>query len=97
MTSVINFDLLAIDFFNTYQTDHAIHVKELSILRVITQPHHVLENEFAKNFRSRKYLVKMCKISYEIFLDFLQDNNGNNSSFLLRLVNQYLNIEGVII
>ncbi|CAI2169147.1 15336_t:CDS:10 [Funneliformis geosporum] len=79
----------ATDFFNAYQSDHVIHVKELNTMRVTTQPYHVQENEFAQNFRTRKYLVKMCQTSFEIFLDYLE----NNSNFLIRLVNQYLHIE----
>ena len=73
-----------------------MHVRELNIMQVIKHPQHVQENEFAKTFRSKKYPIQMSPTSYDILIDFLQDNppNGNNNSFLIRLVNQSLNIEG---
>lgn len=88
--------LLATEFFEEFQLDHKMHSRELGTMRVIKYSHHVQENEFAKNFRSKKYPIQMSSISYDIFFDFLQDNppNGSSNSFLFRLVNQSLNIEG---
>ncbi|CAJ0759869.1 17419_t:CDS:10 [Entrophospora sp. SA101] len=80
----------AMDFFNIYQLDHEIHLNEINKMKFITQPQHIQENEFVQNFRSKKYTVPMSKISYEILIHFLQDN-----TFLLTMVNQYINIEVV--
>ncbi|RIA86196.1 WD40-repeat-containing domain protein [Glomus cerebriforme] len=84
----------ATDFFNTFHLEHKMHIKELNTMRVIKYPQHVQENEFAKTFRSKKYPIQMSSTSYDILIDFLQSPpNGNNNSFLFRLVNQSLNIE----
>ncbi|RHZ46774.1 hypothetical protein Glove_606g89 [Diversispora epigaea] len=80
----------ASDFFNTYQSDHIIHEKELKTLRVITHPHHVNENELAQKFRSKKFTVKMSQTSLDILLDLLQSN-----SLLLRIVNQNIKIDKI--
>ncbi|CAG8678076.1 6516_t:CDS:10 [Cetraspora pellucida] len=78
----------ATEFFDTFQSDHSTHIKELKSLRVITHAHHIQENELAQNFLSKKFPVQMTNTAYDIFIDFLQDK-----SFLLRIVNQHLKIE----
>ncbi|CAG8627994.1 8401_t:CDS:10 [Gigaspora rosea] len=78
----------ATEFFDTFQSDHSTHIKELKSLRVIAHAHHIKENELAQNFLSKKFPVQMTNTAYDIFIDFLQDK-----SFLLRIVNQHLNIE----
>ncbi|CAG8775977.1 29901_t:CDS:10, partial [Racocetra persica] len=78
----------ATEFFDTFESDHSTHIKELKSLRVITHAHHIQENELAQNFLSKKFPVQMTNTAYDIFIDFLQDK-----SFLLRIVNQHLNIE----
>ncbi|CAG8545477.1 6356_t:CDS:10 [Diversispora eburnea] len=80
----------ASEFFNTYQSDHIIHEKELKTLRVITHPHHVNENELAQKFRSKKFTVKMSQTSLDILIDLLQNN-----SLLLRIVNQNIKIDKI--
>ncbi|CAG8536249.1 10459_t:CDS:10, partial [Acaulospora morrowiae] len=78
----------ATEFFNEYQSDHITYDRELKALRVITQPHHVQENELAQKFRTKKFTVRMTITSYQILIDHLQDD-----SLLLRIVNRHLNIE----
>ncbi|CAJ0759631.1 5909_t:CDS:10 [Entrophospora sp. SA101] len=59
------FDLVSKEFF---KQDHEIHLIEINKMTDITLPQHIQENEFAQNFRSKKYPVPMSKFSYEIFI-----------------------------
>lgn len=81
----------ASEFLQKFKSDHhEQHLEEITRLSSIVDPRHLNENLIAKNFRSSKYGVKMCKYSFELLLYFLQDNKF---MLLLRLINQYINIE----
>lgn len=82
---------LASEFLNKYKQDHTEqHSSELTRLASIVDPRHIFDSEVARNFRGNKYGVKMCKYSFELLMCFLQDNKF---MLLLRLMNQYINIE----
>jgi transcription initiation factor TFIID subunit 5 len=79
------------EFLDKFENDHSDkHIEEISRLTSIVDARHLAENQTAKNFRTSKYGVKMCKYSFELLLYFLQDNK---CMLLLRLINQYINIE----
>ncbi|CAO3598589.1 unnamed protein product [Absidia cylindrospora] len=80
-------------FFTTYQTDHIeLHTPDLKRLKSIKEPQHIRENELAQIYRNNKYNLRMSSVPFELFLSYLQDNRF---MLLLRLVNQYINIQVV--
>ncbi|KAI7900010.1 WD40-repeat-containing domain protein [Cokeromyces recurvatus] len=80
-------------FMDTYRKDHVeLHTLDLNTFETITEPQHVRENELARMYRSNKYNLRMSGVPFELFLNYLQDNKF---MILLRIVNQYLNIQVV--
>jgi transcription initiation factor TFIID subunit 5 len=76
----------------TYRIDHVeLHTPDLNTLSTVIEPQHVRENELAQMYRSNKYNLRMSSVPFELFLNYLQDNKF---MLLLRVVNQYLNIQG---
>lgn len=67
------------------------HSQDINRLSTITDPAHLNDNELAINFRQNKYGLIMSKYSFELLLCFLQDNKF---MLLLRLMNQYITIQG---
>ncbi|KAI9306086.1 WD40-repeat-containing domain protein [Cunninghamella echinulata] len=83
----------AINLFKTYQSDHIeLHTPDLRRLESIKEPQHVRENELAQIYRNNKYNLRMSSVPFELFLNYLQDNRF---MLLLRIVNQYINIQVV--
>ncbi|KAI9143777.1 WD40-repeat-containing domain protein [Paraphysoderma sedebokerense] len=81
----------ATHFFDHYKTDHVeLHLHDLQIFSAIQEPMHLQENELAQNFRNNKYVVRMSKYSFQLLISFLEDNNFQ---LLLKVVNQYINIQ----
>lgn len=76
----------------TYKRDHIeLHMLDINRLETVTAPEHVRENELAQMYRGNKYNLRMSSVPFELFLNYLQDNKY---MLLLRIVNQYLNIQG---
>ncbi|KAI8092762.1 WD40-repeat-containing domain protein [Halteromyces radiatus] len=81
------------ELFTTYQSDHIeVHTPDLKRLESIKEPQHVRENELAQIYRNNKYNLRMSSVPFELFLSYLQDNRF---MLLLRIVNQYINIQVV--
>lgn len=75
-----------------YRVDHVeLHTPDLNTFASITELHHIRENEIAQMYRNNKYNLRMSGVPFELFLNYLQDNRF---MLLLRIVNQYLNIQG---
>jgi transcription initiation factor TFIID subunit 5 len=67
---------------------------EIEILSTITDALHLSDNELVVNYQSTKYGLIMSKYSFELLLCFLQDNKF---MLILRLMNQHITIQGIII
>ncbi|CDH56267.1 transcription initiation factor tfiid subunit 5 [Lichtheimia corymbifera JMRC:FSU:9682] len=79
------------EFMETYKNDHIeTHMLDINRFETVTTPEHVRENELAQLYRSNKYYLRMSGVPFELFLNYLQDNKY---MLLLRIVNQYLNIQ----
>lgn len=84
--------IVAKHFMDTYKHDHLeLHTPDINRLATITNESHVQENELAQIYRQNKYIMRMSSVPFELFLNYLQDNKF---MLLLRIVNQYLNIQG---
>ncbi|RUP30964.1 WD40 associated region in TFIID subunit-domain-containing protein [Jimgerdemannia flammicorona] len=78
-------------FMTTYRSDHAeLHTPDVARLATVTDAQHVRENELAQIYRTNKYNLRMSSVPWELFLNYLQDNR---LMLMLRIVNQYLNIQ----
>lgn len=76
----------------TYKSDHVeLHTPDIQTFETVTETHHLRENELAQMYRNNKYNIRMSGVPFELFLNYLQDNKF---MMLLRIVNQYLNIQG---
>eukprot|EP01134_Creolimax_fragrantissima_P001704 CFRG1704T1 len=65
------------------------HNDEIKRLTGIRLPHHLDENDLAKQYRTTKFSVEMCVGSFELFISYLHDNKF---MLLLSMVNQYVSI-----
>ncbi|KAG2215866.1 hypothetical protein INT45_006353 [Circinella minor] len=80
-------------FMETYKKDHVeLHSLDINRLETVTSPEHIRENELSQMYRNNKYNLRMSSVPFELFLNYLQDNKY---MLLLRIVNQYLNIQVV--
>ncbi|ORY00702.1 WD40 repeat-like protein [Basidiobolus meristosporus CBS 931.73] len=81
------------EFFKSYKSDHEeFHTPDIQRLEAVTEPQHVEENPLVQIYRKNKYNLKMTNVTFELFISFLQDNKF---MLLLRIVNQYLNIQDI--
>ncbi|KAF9915432.1 Transcription initiation factor TFIID subunit 5, partial [Linnemannia zychae] len=81
----------ATKFMTSYRSDHLeMHSQDIARLAIITDAQHVKENELAQIYRTNKYNLRMAPVSFELLIAFLQDNKF---IVLLRIVNQYVNIQ----
>ncbi|OMJ13148.1 Transcription initiation factor TFIID subunit 5 [Smittium culicis] len=85
-----NFVELALEFYNRFSGHflerYSIAIQQLSL---ITQPHHVNDNETAKNFRTFRYSINMKQPAVELLLIFLE---SNNLILFIKIINSHLNI-----
>ena len=81
-------------FMEEFKTDHYEYYGDnIRKLSIITHSQHLQENEFAITLRSQKYNVRLSNVSTKLLLNFLQENK---LYIILRIVNQYLEIEGML-
>lgn len=87
--------MLATAFFDAFKDEHREeHGVEIDRLATISDPAHIKDNELVVNLRQNKYGLVMSKYSFELLLCFLQDNKF---MLILRLMNQYITIEGTVL
>ncbi|GAA5796577.1 hypothetical protein HPULCUR_001950 [Helicostylum pulchrum] len=80
-------------FMDVYKLDHLeLHTPDINTLQTVTEVHHIRENELAQMYRNNKYNLRMSSVPFELIINYLQDNKFMS---LLRIVNQYLNIQVV--
>jgi transcription initiation factor TFIID subunit 5 len=78
-------------FLTNHKSDHSeMHSNDISRLSGIIESTHVLENELAQSWRNNRFGILMSRYPFELLLGFLQDQGF---MLLLRIVNQYLNIQ----
>ena len=92
----IYFDLIqqnkpeeAKSFFIKYCKDHESKKQELKYFESIYTPQHIHENNLAYTFRTSKYYLPMGRYAFDLLLNFLEENNF---TYILKVLNQYLNI-----
>lgn len=77
---------------DVYKLDHLeLHTPDINTLQTVTEVQHIRENELAQMYRNNKYNLRMSSVPFELIINYLQDNKFMS---LLRIVNQYLNIQG---
>ena len=87
--------MVATSFFESFKGEHLEdHGLEIERLATISDPAHIKDNELVVNLRQNKYGLVMSKYSFELLLCFLQDNKF---MLILRLMNQYITIEGFLL
>ena len=78
-------------FLDLFKSDYMdMNAQDISRLSGITEPNQIQENELAHSFRENKYGIIMSRYPFELLLGYLQDQGFMS---LLRIVNQYLNIQ----
>lgn len=83
-------DELMKKFGNDHRVMHGDEVDTLASLRL---PDHIQENELAKRFRETKYQVVMSPTAFDLLLHFLHSIESGGGATLIRLVNQYINLQ----
>ncbi|KAI9018303.1 hypothetical protein DFJ74DRAFT_586069, partial [Hyaloraphidium curvatum] len=77
-------------FFESHRGDHAaVHEHELKVLAAVHDVQHVRENDLCQRFLSTRYMLKMSRMAYTLFVQFLTDQNLFQ---LTRLTQQHLSI-----
>lgn len=87
-----NFPVQAKEFFDKYKDDHILlHSVDLNKLAGVSLPEHLTENELAHAYRTHKYRITISKITINLLLYFLHENEAVGGAALIRIINQYLN------
>lgn len=76
-------------FFIKYCKDHDSKKQELRSFESIYTSQHIHENNLAHTFRTSKYYLPMGRYAFDLLLNFLEENNF---TYILKVLNQYLNI-----
>ncbi|KAK6090917.1 hypothetical protein P3W45_000162 [Vairimorpha bombi] len=76
-------------FFTKYAKDHENKKQELRCFESIYTSQHIHENNLAHTFRTSKYYLPMGRYAFDLLLNFLEENNF---TYILKVLNQYLNI-----
>lgn len=76
-------------FFIKYAKDHENKKQELRCFESIYTSQHIHENNLAHTFRTSKYYLPMGRYAFDLLLNFLEENNF---TYILKVLNQYLNI-----
>ena len=66
---------------------------EMAKLAVLNDTSQLKENSIAATFRNNKYNLTMSAYSFQLLINFLQENN---LFILLKIVNQYLNVRAIL-
>ncbi|KAJ1922302.1 Transcription initiation factor TFIID subunit 5 [Mycoemilia scoparia] len=78
------------EFMDKYKGDHMVlHAHDIEQLSLIKSRQHAMEDSLAKLFRTNKYCLRISGVTLELLLTFLKEHSF---MMLLRIVNQYLNI-----
>lgn len=75
-------------FFNMYRND--FKKPEMEIFSSFSDVQHVKENSQAMAYRTEKYTINMGKYAFNLLLNFLEENELN---YILKLINQYIDIK----
>ena len=79
-------------FLEIYRGEHEANFSgDIARLVCVVEPKQLAENELALMFRNNKYCVRLCNYSFELFISFLQESKLIH---ILKIVNQYLNVQG---
>lgn len=87
-----NFSEEAGEFFEKFKHSHHIqHGSEIQRLSGISLPEHLAENDLANSFRNHKYNVHITKITLNLLLYFLHENEAMGGVLLIYLINKFIN------
>ena len=83
--------LPARDFLNAFKDQHVEqHAADVQRLAAI-DPQHVKDSDLVTSYRSNRYNIRMCSYSFELLMEFCLERHY---LVLLRLMNQFMNIQG---
>jgi transcription initiation factor TFIID subunit 5 len=77
------------EFFRKHRKSHAEKKDELFQIGSVSDPLHLKENPLAFAYRNNKYHIRMGKYAFDLFINFLEENS---LTYILKIVNQYLDI-----
>lgn len=66
------------------------YTKDIELLSNVTTSQSINENITSKKYRNNKYHVPISSISFELFCNFIQDNNWTH---IINIVKNYLTIQ----
>ncbi|KAG7892778.1 hypothetical protein KL905_001182 [Ogataea polymorpha] len=80
-------------FFEKFHSDHLLsHSYEIRSLAGISLPDHLEENEIARLFKTEKYHVNVSKVSMNLILSFLNENEAIGGGIIVRIINNTMSI-----
>lgn len=81
-------------FLAAYKSDHTdMHAHDIARLAGLADAAHIQENALAQSYRTNRFGIVMSRYPFELLLGYLQDQGF---MLILRIVNQYLNIQGML-
>ena len=81
-------------FLESHASEHeARNQGDIRSFSSLTLPAHIYENQIAQLYRTQKYRLKLSKISLDLLLHLLHENESNGGKIIIRIINQYLSIE----
>ena len=82
------------EFYDDFKEEHVVeHGYDLRELAGVALPAHLEENELATLYRAHKYRLVMSRTTFDLLLNFVFENESEGGVIIMRLMNQYLDIE----
>ena len=82
------------EYFEQFRDEHIIlHGYDLRELAGVALPAHLEQNASAVLYRQKKYRIGLSRITFDLLLNFLFENESEGGVILMRLLNQYVEIE----
>lgn len=81
------------EYFETFKPDHVdLHGHDLREVSAVVLASHIDENQLAVLYRTAKYRLSMSRITFDLMLHFLFENEAEGGAIVMRLLNQYIEI-----
>lgn len=82
------------EFFDAVKDDHTVlNGYDVRNLSAVSLPVHLEDNTLAQLYRENKYRISLSRMSFELLLDFMFENEAEGGAILMRLLNQYVEIQ----
>lgn len=83
-------------FFDAIKDEHSVlHGYDIRTLSGISLPAHLEDNALAVLYRQNKYTITLSRTTFDLLLNFMFENEADGGAIIMRLMNQYVEIQAI--